>query len=161
MLSDVLHTVAKLQGSLQGKNIDLASVPAMVESTTKRLKELKESPKSSTWFKDHCLVFSDPTQLGTKEIEVTDVMKADFEQTVYCPYLQSVIDHINGRMESTDVISSMSVFDPRQLPSTEKELTDSDYGMEKIKIILSLYGGAQKLLLMEKKDFLHLTLTLK
>ena len=60
MLSDVLHTVAKLQGSLQGKDIDLASVPAMVESTTK---ELNESPKSSTWFKDHCLVFSDPAQL--------------------------------------------------------------------------------------------------
>ena len=153
MLSDVLHTVAKLQGSLHGKDIDLASVPAMVESTTKRLKELKESPKSSTWFKDHCLVFSDPTQLGTKEIEVTDVMKADFEQNVYRPYLQSVIDHINGRMESTDVISSMSVFDPRQLPSTEKELTDSDYGMEKIKILLSLYGGAQKITFDGKEGF--------
>ena len=130
MLSDVQHTVTKPQGSLQGKDIDLTSVPARVESTTKRLKELKESPKSSTWFKDHCLVFSDSTQLGTKEIQVTDVMKADFEQNIYRPYLQSVIDHINGRMESTDLISSMSVFDPHQLPSTEKELTDSDYGIE-------------------------------
>ena len=43
MLSDVLHTVAKLQGNLQAKEIDLtASVPGMVDSTTKRLKELKE-----------------------------------------------------------------------------------------------------------------------
>ena len=109
MLSDVLHTVAKLQGSLQGNDIDLASVPVKLESTTKWLKELKESPKSSTWFKDHCLVFSDPTQLGMKETEVTDVKKTDFEQNVYRPYLQSVIDYINGRMESTDLISSMSV----------------------------------------------------
>ena len=31
MLSDVLHTVAKLQESLQGKEVDLASVPGMVE----------------------------------------------------------------------------------------------------------------------------------
>lgn len=31
MLSDVLHTVAKLQGSLQGKQVDLPSVPGMVE----------------------------------------------------------------------------------------------------------------------------------
>ena len=38
MLSDVLHTVAKLQGSLQGKEVDLASVPLMVESTSQRLK---------------------------------------------------------------------------------------------------------------------------
>ena len=130
MLSDVLHTVAKLQGSLQGKDIDLASVPVKLESTTKRLKELKESPKSSTWFKDHCLVFSDPTQLGMKETEVTDVKKT---QNVYRPYLQSVIDHINGRMESTDLISYMSVFDPHQLPGTEKELTELDYGIEKMK----------------------------
>ena len=45
MLSDVLHTVAKLQGYLQAKEIDLASVPGMVDSTTKRLKELKERVK--------------------------------------------------------------------------------------------------------------------
>ena len=145
MLSDVLHTVAKLQESLQGKDIDLASVPIMVDCTTKWLKELKESLKSSTWFKDHSLVFSDPTQLGMKEIEVTAVKKTYFEQNVYRPYLQSVIDHINGRMESTDLISSMSVFDPRQLPGTEKELTESDYGIEKMKNLTSFYGCVQKI----------------
>ena len=48
MLSDVMDTVAKLQGSLQGKEVDLASVPRMVESTIKRLKELKENTNSST-----------------------------------------------------------------------------------------------------------------
>ena len=72
-------------------------------------------------------------------------MKKDFEQNVYCPYLQSVIDHINGRMESTDLIFSISVFDPRQLPGTEKELTDSDYGMEKVKNLTSYYGCVQKI----------------
>ena len=82
MLSDVLHTVAKLQRSLQGKDIYLASVPTMFESTTKRLNELKESPQSSTWFKDHCLVFRDPTQLEMKEIEVTDVMKEDLTKCI-------------------------------------------------------------------------------
>ena len=80
-------------------------------------------------------------------------MKADFEQNVYRLYLQSVIDHINGRMESTDLISSMSVFDPCQLPSTEKELTDLDYGMEKIIILLSLYGGVQKITFHGKERF--------
>ena len=50
----------------------MASIPAIFQSTTKQLKELKEIPKSSTWFKDHCLVFSDPTQLGMEEIDVTD-----------------------------------------------------------------------------------------
>ena len=134
MLSDVLHTVAKLQGSHQGKDIDMAIIPAMVESTTKRLKELKGSPKSSTWFKDHCLVCSDPTQLGMEEIDVTDAMKRDFEQNVYQPYLQSIIDLVNGR------ISPVPIFDPGQLPGTEKELTESDYGMDKINIFLWLFS---------------------
>ena len=47
---------------------------------------MKENSKSRTWFKDHFLVFSDPTQLGMKRIKVTYKMKADFEQTVYHPY---------------------------------------------------------------------------
>ena len=43
MLYDVLHTVATLQAHLQAKDIDLASVPAMVESTTKQLMEWKKN----------------------------------------------------------------------------------------------------------------------
>ena len=35
MLCDVLHTVAKLQGSLQSKTIDLVSLCGMVEGTIK------------------------------------------------------------------------------------------------------------------------------
>lgn len=72
MLSDVLHTVAKLQGSMQGKEIDLAGVPAMVDCTIKRLMEMKENVDTTTWFKDHSLVFSDADQLGNRNIVVTN-----------------------------------------------------------------------------------------
>ena len=142
MLSDVLHTVAKLQGSLQGKEVDLASVPGMVDSTIQRLKELKENTSSSTWFKDHCDVFTDPSQLGARNIDLTESMKAQFLQKVYRPYIQSVIDHISGRLESTDLISSMSVFDPRHLPDDEEKL--SEYGVEKIKTLANFYGCVQE-----------------
>ena len=147
MLSDVLHTVAKLQGSLQGKDIDLASVPGMVDSTTKRLKELKEDVNSSTWFKDHSLVFTDTAQLGSRSIVVTEEEKSVYLHKVYRPYLQSVIDHITARMESNDLISSMSVFDPRHLPDTEEEL--SDYGMEKMRTLINYYSVAQRVKLNE------------
>jgi len=136
MLSDVLHTVAKLQGSLQGKEVDLACVPSMVKSTTQRLKELKENVNTSTWFKDHCAVFTDPSQLGMRNIDLSEALKTQFLQCVYRPYIQSVIDHISGRLESTDLISSMSVFDPRHLPSDEEKL--SDYGTEKIETLSTM-----------------------
>ena len=57
MLSNVLHTVAKLQGCLQAKDIDLAIVPSMVANTTKLLFELKEDVTSSTWFQEHSMVY--------------------------------------------------------------------------------------------------------
>ena len=62
----------------------------MVESTTKRLKDMKENSKSRMWFKDHFLVFSDPTQLGMKKVKATYKMKTDFERKVYHPYLYRV-----------------------------------------------------------------------
>ena len=57
MLYDVLHTIAKLQGSLQSKELDLAIVPVMVNSTIARLDELKEKPLSSTWLRTTCQFF--------------------------------------------------------------------------------------------------------
>ena len=142
MLSDVMHTVAKLQGNLQSKELDLASVPTMVSNTTKRLKELKEHPNSSTWFKDHMEVFSDPAQLGKKNIVVSEEDKAAFLQSIYRPYIQSVVDHIIVRMGSTDLIAAMSVFDPHHVPDTEDNLTN--YGMNKIVELTNFYGVVQK-----------------
>ena len=48
MLCDILHAVAKLHGSLQSKELNLATVPVMVSGTIKRLQELKEHPATST-----------------------------------------------------------------------------------------------------------------
>ena len=119
----------------------------MVDSTTKWLRELKENVSSSTWFKDHSLVFTDTAQLGSKHIEVTEEEKAMFLQRVYCPYLQSVIDHIKVRMESSNLISSMSLFDPHHLPDIEEQL--SDYYMEKMRTLINFYSVAQRVKLDE------------
>ena len=48
MFCDVLHTLAKLQGRLQAKQLNLAVVPVMVGSTISHLKEVKEDPKISS-----------------------------------------------------------------------------------------------------------------
>ncbi|KAI6658864.1 E3 SUMO-protein ligase [Oopsacas minuta] len=75
---------------------------------------------------------------GEKHIVVLEEEKSEFLHKVYRPYLQSVIDHINVRMESTELISAMSVFDPRHLPGTEEEL--SEYGIEHIKTLTDFYS---------------------
>ena len=90
MLCDVLHTLAKLQSSLHIKNLDLSMVPAMVQTTVGRLKELKDYPSNSTWFKDHLKVFSDQKQLGQMKVQITELDRKSFIQGVYNPYIQSV-----------------------------------------------------------------------
>ncbi len=114
MLCDVLHTVAKLQGSLQSKQLDLATVPVMVESTISRLKELKEYLTSSTWFNDLTSVFA---KLGDSEISYVD--QESFIRKVYRPYIQGVIDHISTRLKASDTLSAFSLVDPRNSPSSE------------------------------------------
>ena len=43
MLCYILHTVSKLHGSLQSKELNLVTVPVMVSETIKRLQELRAS----------------------------------------------------------------------------------------------------------------------
>ena len=96
------------------------------------------------------LVFTDAAQIGGRNIAVTDEEKAGFVEKVYRPYLQSVNDHINGRMVSTELISFMSVFDPCHLPDKEEEL--SNYGMEKMKTHMKFYGTVQRVQLNQMED---------
>ena len=96
MLCDILHTVAKLQASLQAKELDLASVPVLVDSTLSRLIELKENPSSTTWFKDHRNVFTDSNLLGERNIDISDEQEEQFIMHIYRPYIQSVIDRISS-----------------------------------------------------------------
>ena len=129
MLCDVLHTVAKLQASLQARELDLASVPVLVDGTICRLREPKENPPSSTRFKDHKNVFTDSNLLGERHIVVPDGQEEQFIMRIYRPYIQSVI--ISSRLRSSHLVSAFSVFDPRHLPNKEEELTT--YGMETLK----------------------------
>ena len=137
MLCDVLHTLAKLQGSLQAKQLNLATVPVMVENTISRLKELKEDPKTSTWFKDHTDVFKE--LMGDEEISEDE---GRFNTTVYRPYIQGIIDHISSRLDSKGVFSAFSLFDPRHLPTSEDSL--AEYGEDKLDDLITFYGNEQK-----------------
>ena len=57
------------------------------------------------------LVFVADAQLGDKHIVVLEEDMSKFLLKVYRPYLQSVVDNIYTRVESTEIISAMSVFD--------------------------------------------------
>ena len=99
MLTDVLHTVAKPQESLQGKAIDLASVPGMVESSTKWLKELKENSKSSK-ITISCLVILHNLKWKILRSQIWDCKQKYNESRLWTKYIIihicSVINHTSG-----------------------------------------------------------------
>ena len=84
----------------------------MVSGTIKRLQELKEHPATSTWFKDHLKVFTETSQSSLQDVSISKADKTSFLSRIYRPYIQSVIDHISSRMESSDIFSAFSIFDP-------------------------------------------------
>ena len=110
----------------------------LVQGTVTRLMEIKEDVSSTTWFKDHTAVFTDPGQLGTRNIETE---QDNFLRNIYRPYIQSVVDHISSRLRSSDIVSSFSVFDPSNLPDSEDTL--SSYGLEKISVLTDFHGTQQ------------------
>ena len=122
---------------------DLSSVhvPEMTESTTKWLRELKDKVAAVHGLRT-TLCRSVMLHNLEQKICVTDEEKVVFAQKVYCPYLQRITDHINGRVEPIDLFSSMSTFDPCHLPDKEDEL--SNYGMEKMTTLINFYGIAQR-----------------
>ena len=104
---------------------------------------MKENANTCTWFKNRSSVFTDDAQLGAKNIVVTEEEKKLFLHKVYRPFVQSVVDHINRRMESTDHISAMFTFDPRHLPTEDKL---ADYVIEKIRTLINFYSVAQRII---------------
>lgn len=57
--------------------------------------------------------FTDNAQLGDKHIVVSEDEKLEFLNKMDQPYLQSVIDHINVRMEAVFVTHQLSLSQKR------------------------------------------------
>ena len=115
-------------------------VPVMIDSTISHPKELKEDPKTSTWFKDHTGLF--------KELMVEDskISKGDWEcfnRTVYHPYIQGVIDHISSKLKASNIFSAFSLFDPHHMPIASSEDCLQDYDKDNLQAFISFYGGEQ------------------
>ena len=110
------------------------------------LQELKEHPATSTWFKDHLKVFTETSQSSLRDVSVSEADKTSFLSRIYRPYIATecdIIYHISSRMESSDIFSAFSIFDPIHLPDSEESL--SIYGMEKLRTLTDFYGKEQTL----------------
>ena len=127
----------------------------MVKITVNRLVELKEQLESTTQFEDHAAVFSDEAALGKIEIIVHEDGRKSFMSGVDCTYVQSVIYNITSRLNSSDVYSAFSIFNPTLLPKAENLLPS--HGEEKLRTLINIYGIPQQVTFEVQTRFLYWT----
>ena len=79
---------------------------------------------------------------GNRNITISEDEKQSFTSKIYCPYIQSVINHITSRMDSSDIFSAFSIFDPSHLPKNDSL---SSYGNDKLHTLTNFYGSPQQI----------------
>ena len=75
------------------------------------------------------------TATGT-EISHTDI--TTFQETIAKPFITHLKDNISSRLASGDVLSTLSILDPRKVPVDSNDL--SHYGEASISTLLAHYG---------------------
>ena len=117
-------------------------VPLMVQT---RLKELKDSPSNSIWFKDHLKVFSNQKQLG--QVRVHWIETLSFRE--YIILIFKVLNIYNRMIWCSFFFS---IFDPLQLPNEEKD--SCMYGSQELSALTGLYAIPPQLALLHQMLFL-------
>ena len=128
MMCDVLPIVNRLSRILQAKDIDLSQLHGLVSSTVDGLKGLKTS--NGVYLGK---IETDITgSLSDFNISFTSNMKTLFRTSIYLPFLDSLIKHIQERLPDTSLFAAFSIFDTRTLPETALLAASQNYGSSEV-----------------------------
>ena len=135
LLDYTLPQVAKLNKTLQTENQDLSVVASLVDSTLHTLEDAVTP--AANWVLE-LLEESVNLEAATgTEISPTDI--TTFQETIAKPFIAKLTDNISSRFASSgDVLSALSIFDPKKLPADSYDL--SHCGEDSIGTLLTHYG---------------------
>ena len=137
MLDYTLPQVAKLSKTLQTEHLDLLLIPNLVDSTL-CARDDTVLPAANCVL----VVLLDEAEnlVKTAEIEISQEDITTFQKNVVEPFIVHLKDNISSRFaSSSDVVSAMSSFDPKKMPSVESPDLHR-YGIDRIGTLLSHYG---------------------
>ena len=136
MLDYILPQVAKLSRTLQTEQLDLSMISSLVNAT---LHTLDDSVfPSANWVFE---LLDDLEQLEEATgIIVTLADITTFQEQVTKPFIAHLKENISSCFSSSnDVVSAMSIFDPRKAPKADSQTPE--YGEEAIGTLLAHYGS--------------------
>ena len=136
MLDYILPQVAKLSKTLQTEHLDVLLIPSLIDSTLCALDD-KVLP-AANWVLQ--LLDEAENLEKTAGIEISPEDITTFQKNVVEQFIVHLKDNISGRFaSSSDVVSAMSIFDPKKMPSVESPDLNR-YGVDHIGTLLSHYG---------------------
>ena len=117
LLAYVLPNVAKLSRALQAKQLDLSLISSLVESTLHTLDDAVLP--AANWVLELHDQVDDDLQKATGVTIDADKIRL-FQENHGNPFIACLKENISSWFHSShDVVSALSIFDPRNIPSTD------------------------------------------
>ena len=135
LLDYILPLVAKLNKTLQTKQLDLSILSSLVNATLHSLDDA--ILPAANWILELLEEAGNLERDIGLEITLADIKL--FQDTVAMPFIATLKANISSRFESSgDIVSALSIFDPRKAPLDSENL--SHYGEDSIRTLLAHYG---------------------
>ena len=136
MLDYTHPQVVKLSKTLQTEHLDLLLIPSLVDSTLCALDDTVLP--AANWVLE--LLEEAENLEKTAGIEISPGDITTFQKNVVEPFIVHLKDNISSRFaSSSDVVSAMSIFDPKKMSSVESPDLHR-YGVDHIGTLFSHYG---------------------
>ena len=140
MLDYVLPQVAKLSKILQTEHLDLSMISSLVDATLNTLDDtvLPSANQLTGWvleLLDDCECLQEVAVINTTMDDITT-----FQDQATKPFIAQLKEKISSRFtSSSEVVSAMSIFDPRKAPKKDSH-AECQCGEEAIHTLLAHYS---------------------
>ena len=115
LLDYVLPITAKLSKTLQSKQLDLSMISALVDASITSIDDA--ITPAANWILELLDNKDDIQQTTGKTFDTSKLLR--FQETVATPFVNTLNQNISRRFEAQDIVSALSIFDPRKIPSSD------------------------------------------
>ena len=138
LLDYALPPVAKLSRAIQADRIDWTAITPLVDAILNTLDDLTFPVANRV---SEVMDAKDEIEKATN-IKITIEGLTTFQEWVAKPFVTMLKANISSRFVSQDIVSSISIFDPKKVPATDS----SDllaFGEDAMNLMLAHYGAEQ------------------
>ena len=126
-LCDIFHYLGKLSETLQKEDVVVSDIPAIIESTRKKLKRLRKGPRINGLLQTFTTKYDVQTQLfeGTK-LSQKHAGRTDSDAATI---LEATLNHMDERFQSVRgnrTLSAMTIFNPITWPEDLEDFGDAE-----------------------------------